>query len=333
MERLALPDGYKKGGIAIKKGKKTKKARKATPKKPRVKRVPRRTARTVATGAMPTTGMGSVVFGAPQNPSYFRAVAPQQEFANIPDVLKGLKEGQQNIMRELERRKAQEAADRVFASRVEEEEVKPTPTRKTVSPMVSSTQGTPRTNYDFSFASPLNILIPNTLNRLERQRSATPEMMTPMGDEFQPPIRAFPDLYEGSLSSKEAMAQPYRGADESLPLQQVASGEQMVPNTSSISVSSSSVFVPLGASLPESQSDSAERVETPLLKKLAVKRPLTPAQAAARAAVISQAARAAVIRAAVFSRIPGTGTILLQRKKQTKYQKDARLALTGEFED
>ena len=287
MERLALPDGYKKGG----KAKKVKKAKKAKARKTPKKHVPRRTQAT-ATGPMPTTGMGSVVFGAPQNPSYFRAVAPQQEFANIPDVLKGLKEGQQNIMRELERRKAQEAADRVFASRVEEEEeeVKPTPTRMKrvtprathgsrspkgrATPMVSSTQGTPRANYDFSFASPLNILLPNTLNRLERQRSDTPPMMTPMGDEFQPPMRAFPNSYEGSLSSKEAMAEPYRGADESLPPQEVASGEQMVPNTSSISVSSSSAFAPLGASLPESQSVSAERL-VPLSKLLTVKRPIT----------------------------------------------------------
>jgi hypothetical protein len=286
-ERLALPDGYKKGGRV--KGKKSKKAK--TPKK----RVPRRTARMapVATGPMPTTGMGSVVFGAPQNPSYFRAVGPQQEFANIPDVLKGLKEGQQNIMRELERRRAQEAADRMFASQVEEEEVKPTPRRMKKTPMSSSsasstpmewskmppwghtsssTRGTPLANYDFSFATPLNILLPNTLNPLERQRSSTPDMMTPMGAEFQAPGRAVPLSYEGPLSSKEAMAQPYRGADESLPPQEVASGEQMVPQNNTLEVSSSSAFAPLQASMPESQSDSLER---PILNKtFQVKRPV-----------------------------------------------------------
>jgi hypothetical protein len=193
----------------------------------------------------------------------------------MPDVLKGLKEGQQNIMRELERRKAQEAADRMFASQVEEEEVKPTPRRmKTVTPISSrsSTRGTPLANYDFSFATPLNILLPNTLNPLERQRSITPDMMTPMGAEFQAPGRAVPLSYEGPLSSKEAMAQPYRGADESLPPQEVASGEQMVPQTNTIEVSSSSAFAPLQASMPESQSDSLER---PLLKKIfKVKRPV-----------------------------------------------------------
>ena len=115
-------------------------------------------------------------------------------------------------------------------------------------------------------------------------------MMTPMGDEFQPPMRAFPNLYEGSLSSKEAMAEPYRGADESLPPQEVASGEQMVPNTSSISVSSSSAFVPLGASLPESESDSAERL-VPLSKLQTVKRPVVAIKApgASRAASVPKA--------------------------------------------
>ena len=257
-ERLALPDGYKKGG-RVKKGKKSKRAKKAKTATP--KKYPRRTARMVpvATGPMPTTGMGSVVFGAPQNPSYFRAVGPQQEFANMPDVLKGLKEGQQNIMRELERRKAQEAADRMFASQVEEEEGRTPRRMKKVTPMsVSSTRGTPLANYDFSFASPLKILLPNTLNPLERQGTRTPDMMTPMGAAFQAPSRAVPLSYEGPLSSKEAMAQPYRGADESLPPQEVASGEQMVPQTNTIEPSSSA-FVPLQASMPESQSDSLGR--------------------------------------------------------------------------
>ena len=295
-ERLALPDGYKKGG-RVKKAKKAKRATGKARKTPK-KRAPKQGMKYLPLGgALPTTGMGSVVFGATQAPSYFRAVGSQQEFANMPDVLKGLKEGQQNIMRELERRRAQEAADRVFASQVEEEEVKPTPRwMKKVTPMSSSsasssTRGTPLANYDFAFATPLKILLPNTLNPLERQRSDTPDMMTPMGSEFQAPGRAFPSSYEGPLSSKEAMAEPYRGADESLPPQEVASGEQMVPVSNTIEVSSSSAFAPLRASVPESQSDSLER---PLLKKtFIIKRPV-PAIVAPGASRAASAPRASV---------------------------------------
>ena len=288
MERLALPDGYKKGGKAKKPKKVTAKTKAKARKTPK-KRAPRRSLkeRPTATGPMPTTGMGSVVFGATQAPSYFRAIGPQQEFGNIPDVLKGLKQGQENIMKELDRRKAQEEADKVFAERVfAEQERKRSPSPVTI----RSGRSTPVVNYDFSTARPLSGLLPNTLNMMERQRSSTPDMIVPAPGSFRAPIRAISPSYEGSLSSKEAMsAEPYRGADESLPIQEPASGEQMVPSIASSTMASASAFAPLGASRPETMAESLSRGRLLIMvpgsspPRYMIKRPVSPAPAPAPA--------------------------------------------------
>jgi hypothetical protein len=190
-------------------------------------------------------------------------------------------------MRELERRRAQEAADRVFAQKQQQQEEDEDedewfPTKSTSS---------------FHYTAPLSIQLPNTLNPLERQRPGTPDMMTPMGAEFQPPTRAVPLSYEGALSSKEAMVQPYRGADESLPPQQVASGEQMRPQSNSASMAASSAFIPLGASVPESLNESLGRSTSlsapytiPGTTQRVIRRPVTAAQAAKAAAKAAPAA-------------------------------------------
>jgi hypothetical protein len=266
-------DRLKKGG-RVKKTKKTKKSKKtsisqtvivnvgqAKPKKRSKPRVDRSVKRGVPGAPSATTGFGSVVFGAPQAPSYFRAVQPDQQYGNVPDVLKGLKQGQETIMKELEKRRAQEAADRVFATRVKEEEEDLSP-KKIYSPPVSGS-GTPKVKYDFAQPiplRPLSSLLPDTLNPLQRQRSITPNIIIPEAGSFQLPSRAISPSYTGSLSSKEAMsAPPYRGADESLPLQPRASGDQMVPESNVASVAASSLYVPQRSFFPESQSDSLGR--------------------------------------------------------------------------
>ena len=292
-ERLQVIEegGYKKGGRVKSKKDKAKKrkttgkkkrtrARKATGKRARggegLKYAP-------LGGVLPTTGMSSTVFGAQQAPSYFRAVLPQQEYANIPDVLKGLKEGQEKIMKELEKRKQQVAADAKVAEKLEEKSVSPVVTRgrqrKRSPSIVRSGAVTPveqafpyGAGQDYSpylgqrmpnLAQPLPFrplsLALNTLNPLQR-KPTTPEMIVPTQGSFRAPDRAISPSYVGPLSSKEAMsAEPYRGADPNIPLQAVASGEQMRPVDVNISASSDSAFFPLGASQPESIDDSAAR--------------------------------------------------------------------------
>jgi hypothetical protein len=268
-ERLRLPeeDGYKKGGrvrvsleitakVKRKKGKKAKKkGRKATGKRARggeaMKYVP-------LGGALPTTGMSSTVFGAPQAPSYFRAVLPQQEYANMPDVLKKLKEGQESIMKEFEKRKAQVEGDKVFARSFAKKMEEPSP--------VPSGTVTPTMDWDVPprMMRPVATMMSSPLGRLDpfklqRQDSITPEMMTPTMSAFAP-VRAIPTSYTGPLSSREAMsAEPYRGADENIPSQPAVSGQEMKPVDVNVDASQPSAHVPLGASQPESIEDSAER--------------------------------------------------------------------------
>lgn len=234
---------YKKGG-RVKKPKA--KAKRKTPKakKPRARRTKR--TQPVATGPMPTTGMGSVVFS--QQPSFIRAVPNQMEFGILPDVLKGLREGQASIMAEMNRRKAQEEGDRVFAKQVEAKQVEEeTPSRSSVMSDFSQARAIP--------IRPLSGLLPGTLNSFQR---STPSV-TPSSS-FILPQRAISPSYTGPMSSIEAMsAEPYRGADESLPIQPVATGAQMVPAMASSAVASSSQYIPLGASKPESQGDSLGR--------------------------------------------------------------------------
>ena len=328
-ERLRLPeeDGYKKGGrvrvsleitakVKRKKGKKAKKkGRKATGKRARggeaMKYVP-------LGGALPTTGMSSTVFGAPQPPSYFRAVLPQQEFANIPDVLKGLKEGQKTIMKELEKRKAQVEADKVFAQSLSKTKEEPSP--------VPSGSVTPTMNWRVSppplmrpiatmMSSPLGKLDPF---KLQRQDSITPEIMTPTMSAFAP-IRAIPTSYTGALSSREAMsAEPYRGADENIPSQQAVSGQEMKPVDANVDASQPSAYVPLGASQPESVGDSAERASavasTDYFKSSSgkiIKKPEVESRS------VSAPVKAYTI--------PGTKTMVIPRPRISKEEKEAFL--------
>lgn len=278
-ERLRLPeeDVYKEGGRvkrktkAKTKAKKGKKEKKPTKAKKKGRKATGKRARGEAMkyaplgGALPTTGMSSTVFGATQAPSYFRAVLPQQEFANIPDVLKGLKEGQQSIMKELEKRKAQVAADRVFADSLARH-------RQDVSPVPSGTV-TPEVKHDWPttvtpppMIRPITTMLSPTLGRLQpmtlqRQESYTPPIMTPSVSAFVS-SRAIPADYTGSLSLLESQTGQfggYRGADETLPSQPAASGEMMKPVDANKDVSQPSAFVPIGASQPESVGDSAER--------------------------------------------------------------------------
>ena len=275
-ERLRLPeeDVYKEGGRVKRKtkAKKGKKEKKPTKAKKRVRKATGKRARggeamkyVPLGGALPTTGMSSTVFGAPQVPSYFRAVLPQQEYANIPDVLKGLKEGQNTIMKELEKRKAQVAADRVFADSLARH-------RQDVSPVPSGTV-TPEVKHDWPttvtpppLMRPIATMLSPTLGRLQpmtlqRQESYTPPIMTPSVSAFVS-SRAIPADYTGSLSLLESQTGQfggYRGADETLPSQPAVSGEMMKPVDANKDVSQPSAFVPIGASQPESVGDSAER--------------------------------------------------------------------------
>jgi hypothetical protein len=278
-ERLRLPeeDGYKKGGrirlsleitakVKRKKGKKAKKkGRKATGKRARggeaMKYVP-------LGGALPTTGMSSTVFGAPQAPSYFRAVLPQQEFANIPDVLKGLKAGQDTTLKKLQYFEDEGKRQIEFNREVREEfeeqmrrQRKIQPSKASVSVMPSpmtSRSATPIMSYSTSISVPPI----QTLNPLEPQRTATPPIMTPVLSRQSSSIpttaiRLSPSWsWSGAMSSREA---GYMGADESLPIQAPASGENMRPEDASQDASQPSSFVPLGASQPESVDDSVER--------------------------------------------------------------------------
>jgi len=269
-ERLRLPeeDGYKEGGRVKRKtkAKKGKKEKKPTKAKKRVRKATGKRARGEAMkyvplgGALPTTGMSSTVFGAIQEPSYFRAVLPQQEYANIPDVLKTLKEGQESIMKELEKRKAQVEADKVFAQSLARKKEEPSP--------VPSGTVTPEMKYDIQpppMIRPIATVLSPTLGRLQpmtiqRQESYTPPIMTPISEAI--PARAIPADYKGSLSLLEAQTGQfggYRGADETLPSQPAVSGEMMKPVDANKDVSQPSAFVPIGASQPESVGDSAER--------------------------------------------------------------------------
>ncbi len=277
-ERLALPDGYKKGG-KVKKGKKAKKSRKATGKRRRTGKKTRQEPMKYVPlgGALPTTGMSSTVFGAPQAPSYFRAVLPQQEYGNMPDVLKSLKAGQEKILKDIERRKQQEAADKVFATTVETETRQKTLTESGYATPVEdySRRATPDFLKRFAFQPvvagewpsgvrpvpirPVTSLTSNTLEPLKRQESQTPEIITPQAS-FMAPKRVISPSYMGPLSSQEAMrAEPYRGADPSLPAQPVASGEQMEAKDASIEASANSSYYALGAQAPESVEEAVDR--------------------------------------------------------------------------
>lgn len=236
-ERLRLPEeevGYKKGGRVKgkKKAKKPKKSRKATGKRRATGKRSRGEAMRYAPlgGALPTTGMSSTVFGAPQTPSYFRAIQPDQQYANIPAVLKGLVSSQEKLFKELSTRRQQEEGDKVVAKKLEAEET-PTGIR------------------------PLQSLFPNTLDPLNRRSESPPSpppILTPV------PQRIIPSSYTGPLSSAEA-GEPYRGADESLPLQPVASGDQMFPSAAAQAASSSSSYHALNAQAPESIDDAVDR--------------------------------------------------------------------------
>jgi hypothetical protein len=243
-ERLRLPEeevGYKKGGRVKgkKKAKKPKKSRKATGKRRATGKRSRGEAMRYAPlgGALPTTGMSSTVFGAPQTPSYFRAIQPDQQYANIPAVLKGLVSSQEKLFKELSTRRQQEQTDKVYAKKVVEEE-------RTSSPTPSPTVG----------FRPLQSLFPNTLDILLSPVStpSPPPILTPV------PQRIIPSSYTGPLSSAEA-GEPYRGADESLPLQPVASGDQMFPSAAAQAASSSSSYHALNAQAPESIDDAVDR--------------------------------------------------------------------------
>jgi len=257
-ERLHDPEeGYKKGG-RVKKGKKAKakKSRKATGKRRRAVKAEAQRYLPMG-GALPTTGMGSVVFGPSQTPSYFRAVGPdQQVFASLPGTLRTLQEEQARLLREVERQnqrlRADERMARDIAAAEEKEEVTPQTRTSTplsrYSPIVSSSSFMP---------PPINTLLP-----LERQRSMTPDIITPM---IAPPASMSSSIpqtavrtysWSQALSSREA---GYRGADESLPIQAPASGANMVPLDVVHDAVPDSAFVPLNAAAPESVDAAVER--------------------------------------------------------------------------
>jgi hypothetical protein len=311
---------YKEGG-RVKKPKKPKKAKK--PKKPtkakkRVRKATGKRARGGETvkyvpqgGVLPTTGMSSTVFGAPQAPSYFRAVQPQQEYGNIPDVLKKLKEGQQSIMKEMEKRKIQEDVDKVFAQSLFRKKEEPSP--------VPSGAVTPIMDWRVSpppMIRPIATMMSSPIGRLEpfkRQDSVTPPIMTPTMSAFAP-VRAIPTNYTGALSSREAMlAEPYRGADENIPSQPAVSGQEMKPVDANVDASQPSAYVPLGASQPESIGDSAERASA----------------VAAPAQKQSRSVSAPVKRISYV--IPGTATRVMRRpraieRRQTDKSKEEQVS-------
>ena len=262
-ERLHIieEEPYKKGG-RVKKGKK-KKTRKGTAKarKSRKATGQRRKADAMRYlplgGALPTTGMGSVVFGQPQAPSYFRAIAPEQQtFASLPGSLKALQEGQAKLLRELEKQKEQLRKDAKMARDMAETEEKEEVTRKYVSPM-SSRSITPITSYSTAFSAPAI----HTLRPLERQRTDTPPIMTPSAtslSSYSIPMTALriEPTWQVSTSSREA---GYMGADETLPVQAPASGANMVPEDVVYDSAPDSAFIPISASAPESAGDAVER--------------------------------------------------------------------------
>lgn len=307
-ERLRLPEeevAYKKGG-RVKGKKKAKKPKKPTAKR---RRATGKRSRGEALkymplgGALPTTGMSSTVFGAPQAPSYFRAVQPDQTYANIPDVLKGLVSSQEKLFKEITARKQQEQADKAYAKKVVEEERTSTPTPSS----------TPTVGF-----RPLQSMFPNTLDILRSPVStpSPPPIVTPV------PRRALPSSYEGPLSSAEA-GEPYYGADESLPLQPVASGEQMVPSAASHAASSSSSYHALDAQAPESVDDALERssgiagdiglppIEQPPSQKKGMPVPLQPGRTYKKPVVESESKEQAVLPPAPLVKKPSLPMIRL----------------------
>ena len=263
-ERLHIieEEPYKKGG-RVKKGKK-KKTRKGTAKARKSRKATGRRRKADAMrylplgGALPTTGMGSVVFGAPQAPSYFRAVAPEQQtFASLPGSLRELQEGQAKLLRELEKQKEQLRKDAKMARDMAEIEAKEEATRKYVSPM-SSRSITPIYSSSTAAVSAPPIY---TLRPLERQRTDTLPIMTPSAtslSSYSIPMTAVrvEPTWQVSTSSREA---GYMGADETLPVQAPSSGADMKPENKVIELAPDSAFVPITASAPESTGDAVER--------------------------------------------------------------------------
>jgi hypothetical protein len=257
---------YKRGGRVgkAKKPKKAKKTRKATGKrkKTRTKRSMREAMRYLPVGgAMPTTGMGSVVFGAPQTPSYFRASAPDvQTFASLPGGVKSIQEGQTKTLKMLEMFDERGRRQEEFNREVVEQFGLPMPVKKaskaTVSVMSTPKASPPDSPVDWVregfrpiTASPIQTL--DTLQIKVPSLPSTPIRPSPV------PVRIISPSYEGPLSSAEA-SQPYRGADESLPVQAPTSGDDMKP-LDAVFDSPDSTFVPLTASAPESVGDAVDR--------------------------------------------------------------------------
>jgi len=267
-ERLRVPEeGYKKGGRV--KGKKSKKSKKSKgirqsvrqsvlvnvqtgppPKKRRATGKRKATGKGAPgpppqKGAPSTTGMGSLVFGPPQAPSYFRAVAPdQQTFATLPGSLKSLQEGQTKTLKMLEyfdeRGKKQEEINREY---LEEFEMRPrAKTSARISPI--SSQGS-------IGQSPIQ-----TLNTLQERVPSIPSA---------PVTSSVPSRFIASPSYDspyESDSEPYRGADESIPRQAPASGDDMKAEAV-VFGGSHSAFIPIRASPPESVSDAVDRASQP----------------------------------------------------------------------
>ena len=272
-ERLHDPEeGYKKGG-KVRKGKKkakAKKSRKATGKRRRAVKAEAQRYLPMG-GTVPTTGMGSFVFGPSQAPSYFRSAGPdQQTFASIPRALQTIQEGQAQTLRKLqyfedEGKRQYERQQEFNREVIEDYEQRMRQQRapKASISVQSSRAPTPRASYSPIVSSssfmppPINTLLP-----LERQRSMTPDIITPM---IAPPASmssSIPDTavrtysWSQALSSREA---GYRGADESLPIQAPASGANMVPEDIVYDAVPDSAFVPLNAAAPESVDAAVER--------------------------------------------------------------------------
>lgn len=279
-ERLQVIEeehGYKKGG-RIKKSKKSK--RKGTVKQTVIvnigqtkqkragKRVGKR--QQMMPGAPSAlTGMGSFVFGPSQAPSYFRSPGPdQQTFASLPRALQTIQEGQAQTLRKLqyfedEGKRQYERQQEFNREVIEDYEQRMRQQPRASISVQSSRAPTPRASYSPIVSSssfmppPINTLLP-----LERQRSMTPDIITPM---IAPPpsmMSSIPQTavrtysWSQALSSREA---GYTGADESLPIQAPASGANMVPEDVVHDAVPDSAFVPLNAAAPESVDAAVER--------------------------------------------------------------------------
>lgn len=273
-ERLQVIEeeqGYRKGGKVgkAKKPKKAKKTRKATGKRKKTatKRSMRETMRYLPSGAMPTTGMGSVVFGTPQPPSYFRAVQPDitravqpdyQTLTTLPSSLKALEEGQTKTLKKLEYFEEEGKKQMEFNREVQEEfERHMTEGRKKASRPTVSVMTTPRDSPVDWIRQGFRPLTAPSVDTLDVLKEPVPSLPTTPIRPSPVPARVISSSYEGPLSSAEA-SQPYLGADASLPVQAPTSGEEMKPDDV-VFDSPDSAFVPLNASAPESVSDAVDR--------------------------------------------------------------------------